>query len=133
MKDVPWVVFSDLDESLLDRSSYAFDEARPALEEVKRRGIPLVLCTSKTAAETLRFQELLGIEGPFIVEGGGGVYVPRGGFDRLPGTPQVRGRHLLLPLAEGREEVLQGLGYVKECTGNAVRGFDDMSAEEISA
>lgn len=132
MKDAPWVIFSDLDESLLDRSDYSFDEARPALDEVQRRGIPLVLCTSKTAGETLRFQSLLGIEGPFVVEGGGGVYVPRGWFERLPGTPQVRGRHLLLPLAESRDEVLQGLSYLKECTGNGIRGFDDMSAEEIA-
>ena len=128
----PWVVFSDLDESLLDRETYRFEEARPALEEIRRRGIPLVLCTSKTAAETLHFERLLGISEPFIVESGGGMYVPKGYFPKLTGTVVDRGAHQLIPLAAGREKVLAGLGHLKEFTANSIRGFDDMTAEEVA-
>jgi mannosyl-3-phosphoglycerate phosphatase len=128
-----WVVFTDLDESLLDRERYSFDEARPALEEVRRRGIPLILCTSKTASETLAVQQRLGIDTPFIVEAGGGVVVPRGLFPKLPSPHEERGGRVLLPLAAGREEVLRGLGHLKEFTANSIRGFDDMTAEEIAA
>lgn len=127
-----WVVFTDLDESLLDRESYAFDAARPALEEVRRREIPLVLCTSKTASETVYFQERLGVEGPFVVEAGGGVYVPRGYFERLPGPSEERGSFLLAPLAARHEEVLRGLGHLKEYTANSIRAFDDMTVEEVA-
>ncbi len=132
MKELPWVVFSDLDESLLDRATYSFAPAGPAIEELRRRRIPMILCTSKTAAETLYFQGLLGINEPFIVEGGGGVYVPKGYFEQLP-RPQVdRGPRILLPLSVGHEEVLRGLGHLKEYSANSIRAFDDMSPEEIS-
>lgn len=45
------VIFSDLDGCLLDRSSYEWEPARPTREVLKRRGIPLVPCSSKTQAE----------------------------------------------------------------------------------
>ncbi len=127
-----WVVFTDLDETLLDREGYGFEAARPALEEVRRRGIPLVLCTSKTAAETLHFQRLLGAGGPFVVEAGGGVWVPKGCFDALPGKPVDRGAHELLPLAAGREEVLRGMRHLKAVTADSIRGFEEMTAAEIA-
>lgn len=47
----PMVVFSDLDGALLDHETYEFDAARPALDRLRRDGVPLVLCTSKTRAE----------------------------------------------------------------------------------
>jgi mannosyl-3-phosphoglycerate phosphatase len=126
------IVFTDLDESLLDRDTYSFAAARPALEELRRRAVPLVFCTSKTAAESLHFQKLLGIREPFVIEGGGGVGVPPGYFDRLPSPRADRGEYVLLPLAAGRDEVLAGLGHLKEFTANSIRGFDDMTAEEVA-
>jgi mannosyl-3-phosphoglycerate phosphatase len=129
---IRWVIFTDLDETLLDRERYAFDEARPALDEVRRRSIPLVLCTSKTAAETIHFRSLLGIGDPFVVEGGGGVYVPRGYFTALPRAVLDRGEHVLIPLAAGRDEALAGLAHLKEATANAVRGFSDMTDEDVA-
>lgn len=127
-----WVVFTDLDESLLDRERYAFEDARPALEELRKRAIPLVFCSSKTAAESLHFQERLGIAEPFVVEGGGGIYVPKGYFAKLPGETRDRGGWELLPLSAEYDEILKGLGHIKEFTANSVRGFDDLSVEELA-
>jgi hypothetical protein len=45
------VVFSDLDGTLLDHETYSFDAARPGLDALKSRGIPLILASSKTRAE----------------------------------------------------------------------------------
>jgi predicted mannosyl-3-phosphoglycerate phosphatase (HAD superfamily) len=45
------VIFTDLDGTLLDDSSYSFEPAHEALAEVRIRKIPLILCTSKTRAE----------------------------------------------------------------------------------
>ena len=127
----PWVVFTDLDESLLDRR-YSFDLARSALDVLRRRRIPLVLCTSKTVSETVHFQKLLGVDSPFVVEGGGAVYAPRGYFDRLPNSWEHRGPHAVQPLSVGREAILRGLGHLKEFTANSIRGFDDMTVEEVA-
>lgn len=101
-----WLVVSDLDDTLLDRS-YSFEAARPALAELRRRSIPLVLCTSKSAAETLVERERLGLSDPFIVENGAAIHDGAG----------RRIAALAPPLGPG----LQG-----------TRGFRDMSDEEVA-
>ena len=46
-----FVVFSDLDGTLLDHSTYSWKAAAPALAALRDRGIPLILASSKTSAE----------------------------------------------------------------------------------
>ena len=127
-----WVLFSDLDGTLLDASTYSFEPARAALEERRGRGIPVVLCTSKTAGETLRHQREMGLVGPFVVEAGGGIYVPNGYFEALFPSAVERGDHLLLPLGEWYEAVRAALREIREKLGVGLRGFGDLSAEEVA-
>ena len=47
----PLVVFSDLDGTLLDHDTYAWDAAKPALTRLALLGCPVILTSSKTAAE----------------------------------------------------------------------------------
>lgn len=54
------VVFTDLDATLLDEETYGYEAAAPALQELRRLGAPLVLCTGRTRAEV----EPLHREGP---------------------------------------------------------------------
>lgn len=110
------VVFTDLDGTLLDAETYSFEGAQPSLEELRRRDIPLVACTSKTAAETRHFLRRLEIEAPYIVESGAAVYLPEGK------------RALAVPYAD----VLQGMEELRTCTGGAVRGFNDMTPDEVA-
>ena len=67
------IVFTDLDGTLLDHETYRFDAALPALETLAARGVPLVLATSKTAAEIGPIRQALGRDVPAIVENGGGI------------------------------------------------------------
>ena len=90
------VVFTDLDGTLLDHNTYDYGPARPALEALGRRGVVLVLCSSKTRAELLHWQAVLGIEGPLVSENGSGVFL-RGMEvfadrfpDRVEGLPAMR-------------------------------------------
>ena len=46
-----YIFFSDLDGTLLDHENYDWSAAKPALSELKRQGLPLILASSKTAAE----------------------------------------------------------------------------------
>ncbi len=46
-----WLVFTDMDGSLLDHYTYQFDEAIPTLEELEQSDIPVIPITSKTQAE----------------------------------------------------------------------------------
>ncbi len=68
------IVFSDLDGTLLDHDTYSYAPALPALEGLKARGIPVVLASSKTAAEIAPLRGALGLAHcPAIVENGAGV------------------------------------------------------------
>ena len=67
------IIFTDLDGSLLDHHSYSWAPAKPALQQLKRLQIPLILCTSKTAAEVSKLHQHLQLDTPFIVENGAGI------------------------------------------------------------
>ena len=73
-------VFSDLDGTLLDHDTYGYEPARPALDLISSKKIPLILCSSKTRAEMTGIRQQLKLEDPFIVENGGAVYIPRKTF-----------------------------------------------------
>lgn len=70
----PLIVFTDLDGTLLDHESYSFDLARPALDRLAAAGIPLILASSKTAAELDALRRAVGCSDyPAIVENGAGL------------------------------------------------------------
>lgn len=74
MGHCPLIVFTDLDGTLLDHDSYSPEPARPALERLAMAGIPLILASSKTAAEIDLLRRQIGCEGcPAIVENGAGI------------------------------------------------------------
>lgn len=112
------VVFSDLDGTLLDHARYDWRPAAPALAALRRRGVPLVLATSKTAAEVgpLHAELALG-ETPAIVENGAGVYRP--GHADKPAT----GDYARLRAA---------LDTLPPEIRASFRGFGDMSAAEVA-
>lgn len=64
------IVFTDLDGTLLDHETYSFDLAQPALNQLRAKGIPLVIVTSKTRAEVAELRESLHISGADITENG---------------------------------------------------------------
>jgi mannosyl-3-phosphoglycerate phosphatase len=92
------IVFTDLDGTLLDHDSYSPAAAEPALAQLRAAGVPVVLATSKTAAEVAPLRERLGFAHvPAIVENGAGLLEPgteappgdrykdlRGALDTLP-------------------------------------------------
>jgi mannosyl-3-phosphoglycerate phosphatase len=127
------IVFSDLDGTLLDGSNYSFDRARPALRLLAERRIPLVLCSSKTRPEVEYYRERLDNRDPFVVENGGAVYVPRDyfafGFDHDRATAD----YFVVELGAPYETLVRALGELKRRTGVPLRGFSDMTIEEVAA
>lgn len=91
-----WLVFTDLDATLLDPDTYSADEALPLLSSLARRGIPVVPVTSKTRAEVLVLRQELSLSGPYVTENGAGIFVPdaSGAGDLAlgssPGYPEIR-------------------------------------------
>lgn len=76
-KPKSYVVFTDLDGTLLDHDTYSYAPANSALEKLRETKTPLILASSKTAAEIAPLRHELGFEAfPAIVENGAGVLAP---------------------------------------------------------
>jgi mannosyl-3-phosphoglycerate phosphatase len=114
---------------LLSHDSYSWEGARPAIEELRRRRIPLVFCTSKTRAEVKPLRKAIGNNDPFIVENGGVVIVPAEKSPR-PAPPKGRARTLLL--GQPYNQVVAALRKIARKNGIRVRGFRQMTNKEVA-
>jgi mannosyl-3-phosphoglycerate phosphatase len=110
------MVFTDLDNCLLDHDTYDWRPAVPALDRLKAMNAAVILTTSKTAAEVLPLQAEMGIEGPVIVENGG-----------LLAWVDGRRRWLGKPVAEIRPLLDQACAQ----SGAKIQPFGRMSVEEV--
>ena len=133
MSRAPMLVVSDLDGTLLDHTTYAFDAARAALERLRDARVPLVLCTSKTRAEVEPIRAALGNAHPFIIENGGGVCVPVGYFPFEIDGAARRGDYEVIPLGDPYAELTRALARASQANGVAVRGFADLTDDEVAA
>ncbi|RMG01121.1 MAG: mannosyl-3-phosphoglycerate phosphatase, partial [Nitrospirae bacterium] len=97
------IIFTDLDGTLLRADDYSFSEAKEALSLIKRRGIPLVIVSSKTRAEIEVYREKLGNTHPFVSENGGGVFIPLGYFENTDG--EMVDQYRLIRLGRRYEEL----------------------------
>ncbi len=70
-----FVIFSDLDSTLLDDKNYSYAHAEKTIEFLKKHNIPLIFCTSKTFSETIEIVKKLGLNEGFSVENGGATYI----------------------------------------------------------
>ncbi|MCI0354217.1 MAG: HAD-IIB family hydrolase, partial [Acidobacteria bacterium] len=127
-RPVHWVLFTDLDGTLLDPGSYSWKPAQEALAELAHRQVPLVFCSSKTIAEVEALRRELLNSHPFVTENGGGVFVPKQYFDvRIPqGFP--RGDYLCLELAQPYGRIINELESIAAEAGVEVVGFHQMDA-----
>lgn len=65
------LIVSDLDGTLLEHHSYRWEAARPWINVLRQHDIPLILCSSKNAAEIIDWQNEFSLTGqPFIAENG---------------------------------------------------------------
>ncbi len=128
-----YVIVTDLDGTILDHETYSFEAARPALEAIRTAGIPLVPCTSKTRAETEFWRARIGVSDPFIVENGGAIFIPCGGHLSLPPSAVRSGAYGVIEFGRRYHELVETLRAAAAESGCRVRGFADMSVEEVAA
>jgi mannosyl-3-phosphoglycerate phosphatase len=123
---MPYLIFTDLDGTLLDPDSYSLEPARPALAALEARSIPLVFCTSKSRAEVEPIRALAGNHHPFIVENGAAIFIPPGYFSSGEDYQVIR-------LGRPYAEVVGALRRASVASGCRVRGFHEMTAAEVAA
>ena len=125
------IVITDLDGTLLD-DAYSFEAARPALDLLREKKVPVVVCSSKTRSEIELYREKIGLRGPFIVENGGAVFIPEGYFDFAAEEEAADGYQTVV-LGKRYSDIRSAFLKIIRDTGIAARGFGDMSVKEIAA
>jgi len=126
------LVFSDLDGTLLDDTNYSFDPALPAITALRENGIPLVFCTSKTRAEIEPLRTKLNNTHPFISENGGAIFIPREYFSQEWDYNREDEKYLIIELGTSYTLIRKILDQIQLETGVRMRGFGDLSGEEIA-
>jgi mannosyl-3-phosphoglycerate phosphatase len=126
------VIFTDLDGTLLDHESYEWVEAKPALDLCKERHVPVILVSSKTRAEMNPLRLELGLTAPFISENGGGIYFPQEGPLEPPPEAVPDKELWKWSLGEPYPRLVRSLREISDELGLPIRGFSDMTLEEIS-
>lgn len=107
-----FLVFTDLDGSLLDHHSYSFRDALPQLRALERAAVPVIPVSSKTRAEIENLRGELGNAHPFITENGAAIFIPRGYFSSQPEDTVARGAYWVREMCPPRQrwlDLLQGL------------------------
>jgi len=133
------IVYTDLDATLLDADTYAWEPARPALEALRKRESAIVLVSSKTLSEMLPLHRELALRDPFVVENGGGIVMDgtshAASFFRrqgLPLDPLESGDLVVLPLGARYETLTRALSEIGAEVGCELRGFASMSDAEAA-
>ncbi len=118
------LIFSDLDGTLLDHHSYSWEPALPALDQLKSLSIPLILCTSKTAAEVTKLHAELELDTPCIVENGAAIVIDPQADDPTRGA---------FYFGRSYQELTSLVHSIRQEEQFDFTGFSDMSAAEVAA
>jgi mannosyl-3-phosphoglycerate phosphatase len=132
-----FIVFTDLDGTLLDYYTYSFEASIEGIELLKSHRIPLIFCTSKSYAEVIYFREKTGNTSPFIVENGGAIYLPPEQFEQFNRLkPLKQHEHVdgysALELGASYDRIRQVFKEMKKEFHDKLTGFGDMSVGEVS-
>jgi mannosyl-3-phosphoglycerate phosphatase len=112
------IVFSDLDGTLLDHKTYSHVAATAALDRLRALGVPLILASSKTAAEVAPLRAELGFAHcEAIVENGAGIVDAHGAGSGSE---------------EAHRRILNALAGVPAPLRKHFQGFSDWSIEETA-
>lgn len=122
------LIFTDLDGTLLTHDDYSWQPAEKALARLRALKIPLIINSSKTAAEITQLRAELGNDHPYIVENGGALIMPAGSVSATDGQPpgeeiRVFGRNY--------QEIIQILEELRARKDYRFEGFADMGVSGI--
>jgi mannosyl-3-phosphoglycerate phosphatase len=124
------VIFTDLDGALLSTQDYSWKEAEQSLELCRKLGISVVLISSKTRAEIEVIRDEMEINTPFVSENGGAIFVEK--YDKPLEGAKFDGKYFRLELGVPYNVLVKALKELKEELGWNIKGFSDMSVEEIA-
>jgi mannosyl-3-phosphoglycerate phosphatase len=126
-----FIIFTDLDGTLLNQEDYDYKPALPVIEKLKQRQIPVVPVTSKTRQEVEFLRQEMGLSDPFIVENGSGIFIPKGDRRFLVADKLEQGDYYLNLLGCNYTEARSGLMKIATRFGETWQGFGDLTEADI--
>lgn len=114
-----YLIFTDLDGTLLNHDNYSFKEADEMLTVIKEDKIPLIIVTSKTKDEVIELQKKLDITYPFIIENGAGILFPQNNDLET------------IALGKSYSQTLEAFRKFEKKI--SMKGFHQMTDEEVSS
>lgn len=117
------VIVTDLDGTLLNHDDYRWAPAAASLERARAARVPIVLNSSKTAAELIELAAQMRLDGPLVFENGGGIC--RRTAPDAPWQTTVLG----VPRAQLQAQ----LNALRARHGWRFRGFGELDEAEVAA
>jgi mannosyl-3-phosphoglycerate phosphatase len=127
-----YIVFTDLDGTLLDSETYEFTAAVEAILFLKKNRIPIIPCTSKTHKEVIRLRRKLKIYDPFIVENGSAIFYPVDYFRAASWPSAEIDDYRVRILGKSYSEIINFLHKLKSKYNLDITGFHEMDALRIA-
>lgn len=112
------LIFTDLDGSLMEHETYSIRPALAALAELDKRQIPLIINSSKTAAEIRTIRSNHNLHGAYVCENGAALYGDDDSLIASFGTP--------------RAEWLAAIHRLRTTRSFNFVGFSDWSPKQIA-
>ena len=126
-----YILFADLDGSLLDAGSASWDAAGPAIDALRAHGIPLILVSSMTRAQLEPLRRRLQHRDPFIVENGAAVFIPQGLFTLPLERVRTKSSYDVIELGMPYHMLRDVLKQIEDAVETPLDGFGDMPVDEI--
>lgn len=134
-----YLIFTDLDGTLLDHYSYSWNDAKPAISRAKHLGVPIIINTSKTRCEVRTLLENMGLEKqPYVVENGSAIVLPTISTPLLKTLNHrsnykiIDGQHVW-QLGTARSVLCDFLKEIRKNHKWCFESYQDWSIEEIMA
>jgi mannosyl-3-phosphoglycerate phosphatase len=131
-KKYQYLVFTDLDGTLLDHETYSFEPALSAIHALKKRNIPLIICTSKTRAEIEQVRTELHNTHPFISENGGAIFIPKNYFSSTFPFTREEPNYFIIELGIPYSKLREVFHLIKNLKPGKIKGFGDFSPQEVA-
>lgn len=120
-----WLIFTDLDGTLLDHDDYSFTQAIPALEKIAQFNIPLIINSSKTYAEIKDIRKKMHNHWAFAVENGAAIFLPQSNLSGYGSEFEQ------IILGTTFADLLKVIHALREQYGFCFTGFNDYSVQDL--
>jgi mannosyl-3-phosphoglycerate phosphatase len=127
------IIFTDIDGTIIDKETYSFQESVGTLNRVLSLKIPVILVSSKSAAEIELYRQRMGISDPFVSENGGAVFIPQDYFQEQPEGSIKKNSYFVKELAIPLSSLSEKIKVFKENLKDEIIFYTDLPAEELSA